>query len=252
MLAGKTEHQVDDTAVALFEQNLEPWPVVTVIDGRPAHRPLRVSGTLTALLLSLVILAAFAWVLQLETRLPQVHQPGGDPGMLLPGLYAMDNPAIAASSDWYWQVFGQSRSLVNDGTGHVSLRFYGTELRLIGRVGPESGRLYVLVDGQLVGSLNRDAHGSYISLKATQAVDRPLLLVSGLSYQDHRLELIAGGTGSVAISAIQVIARSPFPWAFTLIEVSLAVALFLTLRRFGAAVSLARSTAPSSSSREPR
>ncbi|HET7035497.1 MAG TPA: hypothetical protein VFI42_07445, partial [Thermomicrobiaceae bacterium] len=113
----------------------------------------------------------------------------------------------------------------------LRMAFYGTELILTARVGPESAKIYATIDGVPVPDLPRDDRGSYLTLRSSdQTVDRELVLARGLSYQEHHVELLSAGSGTVAISQVRVVAQSPFPWAFSMLEVTLAAGIFLALR----------------------
>ena len=212
--------------------------------GAPERRPvpqrtLGPDARLVALLALPFLLASFAWVTHLESRLPQIHRSDAPAETLLyPGVHPLDQPSIETSGGWYWQIFGPSRSLVSDAAGStLGMSFYGTKLVVTARVGPESAKIYVTVDGAPVPGLPRDTRGTYLSLRSiNQTLDRDVVLASGLSYQEHHIELLTAGSGTVAISAVRVVAQSPFPWAFSLVEVSLAAGIFVALRTLGRAI----------------
>ena len=184
------------------------------------------------LVLGLVVL--LIWTLQLHARLPAIHLGGAQTDRLGQGPHPIDSSVIQRSGDWYTQSYGTDRELVSEtGGSSLSFTFYGTSLSLTALVGPESGRLYVQVDDNPVDGLRSDERGSYLSLLANQAQDRSIAVISGLSAQEHHARLTVGGNGTVALSMVTVASEPAFPWALTLLEVTVFGALAATLIAVG-------------------
>lgn len=235
MLIHTPEHQTSEMPPAPADWR-EHTADMSWDDGRVERTPATAAVARTPLVVWILaiplLLLGFGWTVRVQQQLPQIHRSTSPTAAVLgPGSHPPDAQGIVSSPGWYWQVFGSSRSLVSSTSGSaLDLRFYGTEVILTARIGPESGRIYVLVDGAPAPGLSQDEHGSYISLEGAQAEDTPLVLTRSLAYQEHRLQLVAAGPGSVAISRLQVVAQPPFPWAFTILELTVATALFAVLR----------------------
>ena len=196
--------------------------------------PLRFIGVALGVVLLLILLTA-----NLEVRLPGVHLPEGArstlrPGqsLLAPGHHEINDPAISTTPDWFTQRLNREAALAtNRPGGSLSTSFYGTDARLIARVGPEAGRVYIRVDGAPVSSLSRDDSGrSYINLKDADAINETIPVVSGLAHEEHMLTITNGSAGQLAISGIDIDAATPFPWAFALIYTVLVVVLIMVVR----------------------
>ncbi len=196
--------------------------------------PLRLLGAALGVVLLLILMTV-----NLEVRLPGVHLPEGArstmrPGQLLlsPGHHGASDPAIQTTPDWFTQQLKQETALATNRQGGIlSTSFYGTEVSLIARVGPEAGRVIIQVDGAPVSSLSKDDTGkSYINLKDEDAVNETIPIVAGLPHAEHVLEITNGSTGQLAISGIEVDAATPFSWAFALIYTVLIVALIAVVR----------------------
>lgn len=186
-----------------------------------------------------ILCVMLLWVISMESRLPGIRFPSAsstEPNepVLYRGHFPVQEVPLEVTGEWYQQPLGDRVSVATSTPGAtLSLRFYGTEISVTTRVGPESGRLYAWIDGKPVPMLPADEIGSYIGLRDTQASDEPQLIASGLAQQEHVLTLMHGPTGVLAISAFDIHAQTPFPWAFALIYGFIAGALFLTLRALG-------------------
>lgn len=185
-------------------------------------------------------LLGLGWMVRLEATLPGVRDPGAAaaPGsraaVIQPGEHQILEVASERQGDWFEQRLVSSTSLASDTPGaSISLRFYGTSVRIIARVGPEAGDVYVQIDGQPVPHLTSDERGTYVSLWASQAEDEAVEVASGLSHDVHELTLTTGPTGQFAISGVEIVSQTPVPWAFALIYTLLALVLFLTVRGLG-------------------
>jgi hypothetical protein len=211
--------------------------------GRKSETRSSFSSLFAALCGVVVLFLALIWVIRLESELPsiRVSVPSGGatiPGMTLePGEYRSDNPAIVLSGNWFNQTLGTSgpakttSSMVTSTSGSsMTLRFYGTDVVTIARIGPESGKFHVTIDGEPSPILPSDDHGSFVDLYSNQAEDQSILLATGLAHRDHTLQITSEGTDDVAISGFNVSANTPFPWAFIFLYVALSAALFVLVR----------------------
>lgn len=196
--------------------------------------PLRLLGAALGLVLLIILLT-----INLEVRLPGVHLPEGErsatrPGhmLLAPGQHGPDDPGIQTTPDWFIQRLNTETALAtNSEEGRLNTSFFGTEVRLIARVGPEAERVYIQVDGAPVPSLTQDDAGrSYINLRDEEAVNETIPIVSGLPHAEHTLEITNGSAGQLAISGIEVDAATPFSWAFALIYIVLVMLLIAIVR----------------------
>ncbi|MGA7672536.1 MAG: hypothetical protein WBW04_19085 [Nitrolancea sp.] len=188
------------------------------------------------------IMLALIWVMNLESTLPSIRvgdQPisTGAARTLEPGTYTAENDAISLSGNWFRQTLGSNESsnitsLVVTGTSGsvMSFRFYGTDLSMAARIGPESGKVYVSIDGNPSTLLPTDSKGSYLDLFAEQAEDQSIPIASGLAHRDHDVTITSDGTDQVAISGFAIAANTPFPWAFVFLYVALGSALFVLVR----------------------
>ncbi len=188
------------------------------------------------------IMMSLTWVMNLEGTLPSIRVGDRTNGnaaaqTLEPGSYSAENRSIALSGDWFQQTIGSNGSstvtslVVTAASGSVmSFRFYGTDLSIAARIGPESGTVYVTIDGDPSTVLPTDSKGSYLDLFAEQAEDQTMLIASGLSHRDHVVTITSDETNQVAISGFVISANTPFPWAFVFLYVALAAALFVLVR----------------------
>lgn len=181
------------------------------------------------------LLALLLWGVYLERSLPSVRVPRATDAaaaeLLLPGEHVVTNAPIAFEGMWYPQPLDTVTSLATDEAGgNLRFRFHGTRVSLTMRVGPEAGRAYVLIDGQPVDGLNSDEQGSYVSLYASKAADRPIELASDLTHTEHEIIISNGEQGQLAISAVDIDAQTPFPWVFAFFYTGILISLYLVLR----------------------
>ena len=190
------------------------------------------------------LILALIWVMNLESRLPSIRigaQEGTGSGAgqtLEPGSYQAENSAILLSGNWFKQTLGTSSSAIKTSSmvtsvsgSSMTFRFYGTEIGMTARIGPESGKVYITVDDQASPILPSDSKGSFIDLYSNQAENQSISIATGLAHKDHTVRISAQGTGEVAISGFDITANTPFPWAFIFLYVSLTASLFVLVRR---------------------
>jgi len=186
-------------------------------------------------LLVVLLLCSLAWIMLLTNRLNQVGIP--EPGTvaneaLLPGSVRLPHPAIRTKGDWVTQQVGGQAFLASreDGAA-LTIQFYGTELALIARIGPDAGRVYVTVDGSPSPQLPRDDTGSYLVLHAPRAATGEIPIATGLRPGLHIVTLTKGQRTELAVSSIKVTNRPALGWTFVLAITALIGLLFLAVRR---------------------
>jgi hypothetical protein len=206
--------------------------------GFPGAQPVLVrAGLITLGILALML--AGVWIMTLQRDLPGVRAPRDPsssevlPGraVLPPGSTLIHSVDAELEGDWVTQQIGESDWLATDleGSG-LRAAFYGTEIYLTVRVGPDASLAYVAIDNQPLDHLPDDEFGSYLSLWAGQASDRSILLASNLAHGEHIVDVVAGGDGELAISGFTVEASTPLPWAFVFAYAGVALGIFALLR----------------------
>lgn len=150
---------------------------------------------------------------------------------LTPGYHPILDSAATTTGIWFQQPLGNRVSIASNQAGaSLSFHFDGTEVQLDARIGPESGKVYVSVDGNPVGHLFQDAKGSYLDLSAAQAQADQILVVSNLSHEQHAMKLTNADGSELAVYGVTIKSQTPFPWAFGLLYGFLGILLFLILR----------------------
>ncbi len=209
---------------------------------RPANTA--ASQSLAAALAGIAcLILALIWVMNLESTLPSIRVGeqsvvgSGSSSALEPGTYPAENPAIVRSGNWFKQTLGTSTPLSTSSSmvtstadSSMTFRFYGTDLSMTARIGPESGTVYVTVDGQVSPILPIDSKGSFVDLFANQAENQTIQIASGLAHRDHTVQIVSDGANQVAITSFHISANTPFPWAFVFLYVALSAALFVLVR----------------------
>lgn len=187
----------------------------------------------------LVFVAAVAWLTSLEQNLPDIRTPRDPssssmlPGhsLMMPGTSDVQAVDTDVSGDWVTQEIGESDWMATDLQGsRMRAAFYGTDVYVLARIGPDASRAYVSVNGEPVGHLAQDELGSYVNLWSAQTSDQPILLARNLAHGEHLVEVIADGEGELAISGFRVLASTPFSWAFVLGYAGLGGTAFLLVR----------------------
>lgn len=151
---------------------------------------------------------------------------------LTPGYHPILDSAATSTGIWFQQPLGNRVSIASNQAGaSLAFHFDGTEVQLDARIGPESGKVYVSVDGGPVSHLLQDEKGSYIDLSAAQAQADQILVVSNLSHEQHTMKLTNADGSELAIYGVTIKSQTPFPWAFGLLYSFLGILLFLILRQ---------------------
>lgn len=156
------------------------------------------------------------------------------------GALPVKDSRIAWDGEWRDQTLGGRDYRVANRDGQTArLAFQGTDVRLRTRVGPSEGRVYATIDGQPVPGLNRDAGGTYLSLRDTAVDFAEVAVASGLRDGTHVLELRSGATGPVALDLILIGRRQPFGWTSTFLLIAGLAGVFAGIFRCGRAVAIA-------------
>jgi hypothetical protein len=218
--------------------------------------PVRLSQTnplapVMLLLVLIPLLFLIAWIVHLELTLPEVREPRDQAGserlpghaLASPGNYSITEVDLDTEGEWIHQEIGDRTWLATDNEGaRQRLAFFGSDLFLIARIGPEAGRAYIRVNDRAVDFLPSDEGRSFIGLWAGQASDQTIHLASGLAHGEHLVEIVAAGDGEVAIAGFEVVSETPFPWAFVLAYLGLGLGMLLITRHVLIALSSSTAT----------
>jgi hypothetical protein len=206
------------------------------MDGGLNSSPLRFVATSFALFL---LFLAVMWLANLEKNLPDIRIPPDTSSsdvlnghaLMMPGHNEIETVDVNLTGDWVTQEIGESNWLASELQGsRMQAAFYGTDIYLLVRMGPDSNRAYVTVNGLPVERFQQDDYGSYVGLWAGETSDQPVLLARNLAHGEHIVEIIADGEGELAIAGFDVVASTPFPWAFLLGYIGIGGALFVLIR----------------------
>jgi hypothetical protein len=184
-------------------------------------------------------LLATIWLVNLERQLPDIRTPR-DAGsssvleghaLMMPGNSDIQSVDAQLTGDWVTQEIGDQDWLATDLEGsRLRAAFYGTDIYLMARFGPDATRAYVTVNGAPVDHLSQDEFGSYVNLWSGETSDRPILLARNLAHGEHVVEIIAGSDGELAVAGFEAVATTPFQWAFLLAYAGIAGGLFMAVR----------------------
>ncbi len=186
-----------------------------------------------------VVLTATAWLTSLEISLPDIRMPANNvsstalPGheLMMPGTTTIEAVDPELEGDWVSQEIGEMDWIATDLQGsRMRAAFYGTDISMMVRMGPDASRAYVRVNDEPVDHLSEDELGSYVNLWAGETSDQPVTLARNLAHGEHVIEIIADGDGELAVSGFNVTATTPFSWAFVLGYLGLGGGLFLLTR----------------------
>jgi hypothetical protein len=204
----------------------------------PAVDP-RVQRGVIAAVAVILLIGAVMWLANLEREVPEIRAPR-DPSsnsvlaghaLMMPGEHSIHTVDGELTGDWVSQEIGESEWMATDLQGsRLRAAFYGTDAYLIVRMGPDATRAYVSVNGRPVEHLAQDELGSYVNLWSSETSDQPVLLARNLAHGEHVVEVVAAGDGELALSGFEVVASTPFLWAFVLAYAGLGGGMFLVLR----------------------
>lgn len=215
------------------ESRKSAWDEMKAILPEGLPRPAVIAGGFV------LLIAATAWLASLEVTLPEIRMPRDNvsesalPGheLMMPGSIDIESVDPELEGDWVSQEIGEMDWLATDLQGsRMRAAFYGTDLSMIIRMGPEASRAYVRVNEEPVEHLSQDELGSYANLWSGETTDQPVVLARNLAHGEHVIEIIADGEGELAVAGFDVSATTPFPWAFVLAYIGLGGGLLLLTR----------------------
>ena len=157
----------------------------------------------------------------------KVKEVAAPPVIAQPGVYQETDAAVQLGGPTPDQLDSwQPRLDSHDSAGselvtrkpgdRATIQFWGDGFEFVMRRGPNEGRAWVTVDGHTVPNLPHDVNGnSYIDLSAPNdewQVHVPV--AKDLARGQHRVELVVGQTGEVALDGFNVSADGTheFPW----------------------------------------
>ncbi len=163
--------------------------------------------------------------------------------LAIPGHYPSLSPALTTKGRWVIgnQATAAQPTISSTRAGDtVEIRFQGNRLQLEADVGPQGGRLGVLIDGtgDAVQALPKDDKGwRYLDFRAATAQTTTLTVVSGLdplgAVKEHRVLLKTlptanGSPGTVTLRSIEVAHQQSSP-LFLIVSIIAGVAIILLL-----------------------
>jgi hypothetical protein len=167
---------------------------------------------------------------ELYRRLAQPELQQRATSIAEPGFTPMDADAVRPSGAWEDQHLEERTFRTTNQIGaSVTLRFRGSGVTAIMRIGPESGNIEVEVDGKLVSG-GAGESGDEWDLFGPTTVDTPIKLVSGLGYGEHTLTIRLSQEGSLTLGGIVIARKQPFVWPVVLITAGALIALFFGIR----------------------
>jgi hypothetical protein len=199
----------------------------------------RMQWGLIAAVTVISLFGAVTWLVNLERELPEIRTPRDlssssvltGHALMMPGEHSIGDVDGELTGDWVSQEIGESAWMATDLQGsRLRAAFYGTDAYMIVRMGPDATRAYVSVNGLPVEHLAQDELGSYVNLWSGETSDQPVLLARNLAHGEHVVEVVAAGDGELALSGFDIVASTPFLWAFVLGYAGLGGGLFLVLR----------------------
>ncbi len=158
-----------------------------------------------------------------------------------PGLYQETDQSVSLVGNWQPRLDAKDsagREMVTRQPGaRAVIQFWGDGVDLLMRRGPDEGRAWVMLDGQVVRNLPLDSNGhSYIELSSPKdewQVRIPIARDAARSL--HTVELVVGQNGEVALDAFAVYADGAHEFPLTLV-IPLGAVLVLAVTLFAASL----------------
>ena len=147
------------------------------------------------------------------------------------GFAPMDSAAFSYSGSWQDQhLEGRTFRTTGEQQSSVTIHFRGTGVIAYIRSGPQSGRLRLVLDGNVVpGGYGTD--GTEWSFRSTIGTDDlAQSLLHGLSDEDHVLTITLVGQGELTLGGIIVQRDAPFLWPVVLLTIGSLILIFLGVR----------------------
>lgn len=138
------------------------------------------------------------------------------------GFLPVDAPQFGLEGNWDLQHLGPTTYRTTREVGaQTTVRFSGTGIVALVRLGPEAGPIEAVVDGE----------PTIIPLQSFQAVDRTIPIADGLPDGTHELVLRLATPGQLTIGGLQVVREVPLRWPVALLLGGGVGLLFLGLRQ---------------------
>lgn len=138
------------------------------------------------------------------------------------GFLPVDAPQVVLEGNWDLQHLGPTTYRTTREVGaRATVRFAGTGLVALVRLGPEAGLVEAALDGETTS----------IPLEALQATDRQVALAEGLTDGTHDLVLRLAEPGQLTIGGLQIVRETPLRWPVALLLGGGLALLFLGLRQ---------------------
>lgn len=175
--------------------------------------------------------------------IPEVRVGTDEADLLLgsiapPGMVPVGADSITYEGEWYDQEFGETafKASTEDGAA-VRIRFQGTGVSALLRLGPSAGPVRVTLDGEPLPGTEPTAGTTELDLFRFAAINATIPLASGMADQPHelRIELVAEeGAGptpnDIAFGGFIVNRDTPSDWPVTLLSGAALAALWYAVR----------------------
>ncbi|MDP9365098.1 MAG: beta-galactosidase, partial [Chloroflexota bacterium] len=138
------------------------------------------------------------------------------------GFLPVDAPQVVLEGNWDLQHLPTTTYRTTREVGaRATVRFAGTGIVALVRLGPEAGLVEAVLDGESIE----------IPLDAFQATDQALSLAEGLADGEHVLTVRLAEPGQLTIGGLQVVREVPLRWPVALLLGGGLALLFLGLRQ---------------------
>ncbi|MGC4190121.1 MAG: beta-galactosidase [Thermomicrobiales bacterium] len=147
------------------------------------------------------------------------------------GFAPMDSVAFSYAGSWQDQhLEGRTFKTTSEQGSSVTIRFRGTGVIAYIRSGPQSGRLQLTLDGNVISGGYGD-DGTEWSFRSTLGTDDlPQQLLSGLDDDDHVLTITLAGNGELTVGGVIIQRDAPFLWPIVLLTVGALILIFMGVR----------------------
>lgn len=119
------------------------------------------------------------------------------------GFLPVDARQFVYEGNWELQHLGSTTyRTTREDAARTTVRFVGTGVVALLRLGPETGQVVATLDGEPIA----------VSLDAFQARDVPIPLAQGLDDRPHELILELDGPGQLTVGGLEVVREVPMRW----------------------------------------
>jgi hypothetical protein len=146
------------------------------------------------------------------------------------GFVPMDSSPVTYGGSWADQHLNRRTFKTTSETGaSATIRFKGAGLVAFLRRSPQAGAIHVTIDGKPLPGRPVENGAGVIQLDWFEAEDIPVMLVSGLSDDNHTLVISLASPGQLTLGGLVVVRNPPLLWP---VIVLLAVAGILIMAAF--------------------